>query len=202
MAARILSATEQVASCMRDELERGRWTGTLPGIHRLSSDLGFPRKHVERAMLLLEKEGILIPQGVGRKRLINMLDGSGKRPLNIALLDYDRYGLQEAFIVDLIHRLSNRGHTARLCDKTLMDLGMSVQRIARMVEKTKADAWIVRSAPMSVLNWFVKKQIPVLSVFGNFIHLPIAAIGIDYENPLRAVLRQLMDLGHRRIVLR
>lgn len=201
MAARILSATEQVASSLRDELERGRWTGALPGIHRLSSDLGFPRKHVERAMLLLEKEGILIPQGVGRKRLINMPDGSGKRPLNIALLDYDRYGLQEVFIVDLIHRLSSRGHTARLCEKTLMDVGMSVQRIARLVEKTDADAWIIRSAPAPVLNWFIKRQIPAFSIFGNFIHLPIAAIGIDYFPPTRDALHQLIDMGHRRIVL-
>lgn len=201
MPQRILSAPEQVAACLRDELLRGRWSGALPGIHRLSADLGFPRKHVERALLLLEKEGLLIPQGAGRKRLIRLPDGPAKRPLNVAVLDYDRYGLQEAFMVELIHRLNHRGHTARLCDKTLMELGFNAARIARLVEQTAADAWIVRSAPAPVLQWFLKKQIPVFSIFGNFIHLPVAGIGVDYLAPMKQILHQLMDLGHRRIVL-
>jgi hypothetical protein len=57
MQSRILSASEQVAGRLRDELFRGRWSGLLPGIHRLSAELGYPRKPVERALLLLESEG-------------------------------------------------------------------------------------------------------------------------------------------------
>jgi len=36
MQTRLLSAVEQVAEHLRDELARGRWSGVLAGIHRLS----------------------------------------------------------------------------------------------------------------------------------------------------------------------
>lgn len=55
---RLLTSAGQVAECLRQELVAGRWRGTLPGIHRLAAELGFPRKPVERALGLLEAEGV------------------------------------------------------------------------------------------------------------------------------------------------
>lgn len=201
MAKRILSASEQVAECLRQELARGRWTHTLPGIHRLATELDLPRKQIERALPLLEKEGLLIPQGPGRKRLIAALDLPGKRPLRVAVIDFDPQAKQETLTVTLLHRLSEQGHTAILCDKTLEELGMDPARIGKLVHRTRADAWILRAAHRPVLEWFLRHKIPVFSVYGNFINLPVAAVGLRYLPTLQIAIRQLVRLGHRSIAI-
>ena len=63
-----LSASAQVAAFLRSELERGRWTKTMPGQIRLASDLGVARNTVEAALRQLEGEGVLVGRGVRRPR--------------------------------------------------------------------------------------------------------------------------------------
>ena len=48
----VLSAAEQVAAHLRDELQRGEWTETMPGGARLSRELGVGRMTVEAALPL------------------------------------------------------------------------------------------------------------------------------------------------------
>lgn len=199
MLKRILSAPEQVAASLRDEIARGRWIGTLPGIYSLSAELGFPRKPIEQALLLLEKEGLLFPQGVGRRRKIAALEKFSPRSMRVAILDYDPSGIHEN-MTELLNRLSDQGHTAFFSDKTLMELDMNVARIARLVKKTEADIWIVIAGPTEVLDWFDTQKIPVFSIFGNFAKFQMAGIGISYAKPLLDSTRRLIELGHRRIV--
>lgn len=65
-----LNTAEQIANHLREELMRGRWTGMMPGQFRLAKELGASRNAVEAALRLLEHEGVLVSQGLGRKRLI------------------------------------------------------------------------------------------------------------------------------------
>ncbi|OYV00601.1 MAG: hypothetical protein CFE26_23795, partial [Verrucomicrobiales bacterium VVV1] len=58
---RRLSTASQLALHLRAELERGRWTGRMPGVIRLASELGIARNSVEAALHELEREGLLIP---------------------------------------------------------------------------------------------------------------------------------------------
>ncbi len=199
MQKRILSAPEQVAECLRAELARGRWAGSLPGIHTLSAEMGFPRKPVEQALLLLEKEGLLMPQGVGKRRRIAPLEKMSPRPMRVAILDYDAAGIKES-MNDLVNCLSDQGHTAFFADKSLVDLDMNVQRLARLVKNTEAEIWVVVSAPSEILAWFLAQGIPTFSLFGNFAMVPMAGIGINYVPPLLTATRTLLGLGHRRIV--
>ena len=71
---RFLSISEQVAMHLREELLRGRWVGLMPGKHELAQELGLNNKTVEAALVLLEREGLLVGQGPRRRRRI---DSSG-----------------------------------------------------------------------------------------------------------------------------
>jgi DNA-binding GntR family transcriptional regulator len=62
--------TEQVASYLREELLRGRWSGEIAGQKKLAKLLGVSGQTVELALGLLEKDGILVGQGTGRRRRI------------------------------------------------------------------------------------------------------------------------------------
>ena len=58
---------EQVATHLRREVLRGVWSGEMPGANRLALELGIDDKTVEVALRQLEKEGLLVGQGRGRR---------------------------------------------------------------------------------------------------------------------------------------
>mgnify|MGYP000217237038 CR=1 FL=1 len=83
-----LSITEQVAAHLRAELVRGRRSGTMPGLNSLAPELEVSTKTVEAALRLLEKEGLLVAQGAGRRRKIILPEELSKPPgLRVALLE-------------------------------------------------------------------------------------------------------------------
>ena len=86
---RLLSAAQQVALHLRQELERGRWVGSLPGVESLAAELGVNHKTVAAALRQLEREGQLAGSGAGRRRRIITLKGRAARPMRIALLEYE-----------------------------------------------------------------------------------------------------------------
>jgi DNA-binding LacI/PurR family transcriptional regulator len=104
-------------------------------------------------------------------------------------------------MVDLRHELVEAGHVAFHSEKSLHDLRMDANRVARMVAKTMADAWVVVGGSGAVLEWFLGQEIPVFALFGRRRDLPIAGAGPDKANAYREVVRHLVGLGHRRIVL-
>ncbi len=75
----ILTPSEQVATHLRGELFRGRWSGTIPGVPALAAELGVDRKTAALALAHLEDEGhpqlqVLTPPGAapagaGEKRI-------------------------------------------------------------------------------------------------------------------------------------
>lgn len=202
MALVLLSHAEQVAAYLRGELARGRWGEVLPGIQRLSSDLGVNHNTMEAALHLLEAEGLLVPQGHGRPRkvMVNKLRPD-KRSLRVCILHYEMEDRSLPYQVELLARLQEAGHVADSAGKTLHDLGMRVDRIARLVQASDADAWVVCAASREVLAWFAESSIPAIALFGRFHGLPIAAVSPRKIPAMVACVRKLVALGHRRIVL-
>jgi DNA-binding LacI/PurR family transcriptional regulator len=103
-------------------------------------------------------------------------------------------------MIDLCHRLEQAGHIPFYTDKTLEELGMDPGRVARLVNKTEADAWIVCAAPRDVLAWFTQYEKPAFALFGRRGSLPIAGVGPDHVKAIRLLIRRLIALGHKRIV--
>lgn len=200
---RVLTAAEQVAERLRAELHRGGWGGRMPGGSRLAAELGVGSDTMEAALRLLELEGLLVPQGAGRRRRIVLPEGKAARPLRVAILDHDppELALAEGYAAELLHLLGKAGHSVFFADKCLLDLGMDVGRVARLVAKTEADAWVVSSASREVLEWFSAQPVPAFALFGRRRGLPIAAVGPDKAPAMMAATRALIKLGHRRIVM-
>lgn len=194
------SATEQLASFLRKEALAGRLTGEMPGIGQLAKALGVSPKTVIGANLELQKDGFLIPQGVGRRSRIVLPDSPSSRALRIALLLYEKSDIQSYYRVDLQHQLLEAGHAPQFTTSTLKGMGMSVKRIARLVERTEADAWIVFSASREVLEWFSDQPTPALALAGRRRGVAIASAGPDKPPAVRDAVRLLLELGHRRLV--
>lgn len=82
-----MSVIGQVATHLLEELFRGTWTTWLPGVHALAAALGSNHKTVETALRQLEREGLLVPQGPGRRRRSAVPDDQAAHPLRVAILD-------------------------------------------------------------------------------------------------------------------
>jgi DNA-binding LacI/PurR family transcriptional regulator len=199
---RLLSFAEQVAVHLRSEILAGTWRQVMPGVHRLGADLGVHRQTVEAALRLLEKERLLVPQGAGRRRLIRLpRDVKARRGWRVAILLTEATDVQWHFIVELRHELANAGHNVSIASQTLSKLGMDVARIARLVQRTEADAWVVFAGSREVLEWFGAQRIPAFALFGRQHGLPIAGAWLDRGPAMHAATRTLVELGHRRIVM-
>ena len=198
---RIFSAVEQVARHLREELIRGQWSGLLPGVDRLAVELGVSRKTVEAALRQLEGEGILVRQGQGRKRSIVQQGGQARPGLRVAVLLSEAADRHLDYLVEFMHELEEKGHTASYAPGSMVELGMDLKRIARLVGGTEADAWVVGAGSGEILEWFCGQATPAFALFGRRSGLPMAGVGPDKRPAMAAAARALMRLGHRRIVL-
>jgi hypothetical protein len=201
MSFRLRTYAEQVAGHLRSEILAGRWAGELPGEDRLGAELGVNHTTVGTAIRLLEKEGLLFNRGAGRPRGIRMPKNAAAPSLRIGILLYEGIDRKLDYMVDLQHRLIEAGHIPALSAKALVDLKMDMKRIAGLIGKTKADAWVVQSGSKEVLEWFSLRDIPAFAFAGRRRGVRIAGSGPDKLPAARTAVRRLFELGHRRIVM-
>ena len=195
------SAAEQVAQHLREELLQRRWSGTMPGVHWLAAELGVNRKTADAALRQLEQAGLLVPQGAGRRRLIVLPEGQRTPSLRVAILVGEPADRRQAHMVELQHELVDAGHTVFFAEPFMVELGMEARRIARMVKRTEADAWVVEAGSYEVLEWFAAQATPAFALFGRMRRLAIPGAGPDRQSANVTLTRELIRLGHRRIVM-
>jgi DNA-binding LacI/PurR family transcriptional regulator len=198
---RILTASEQAAKHLRNELTQGTWKGLMPGSNRLAKELGVGGNTLEVALKQLENENFLISQGPSRRRKIKLTKTQTTTTLRIAFFHYDHPSQSVGYIIDLQHELQAAGHTIISMPKTMLDLKMDIQRISRMAAEIKVDAWILTAASRDTLTWFANQKTPTFALFGRRRGLPLAGTGPDKVPAYLSAVRQLNQMGHRRIVL-
>lgn len=197
-----LTLSDQVTEHLRNEILRGRWSGTLPGKHQLAAEFGVNNKTVEGALRQLEKTGLLLPQGAGRKRLINPRHRSSSRALRIALLMNDHeIDEKTRLVMEIKHALDTAGHTIITLPKSLATLRFDPQLVAGLVNDTEADAWLILAGSRGVLEWFASQPVPAFAVFGNRSGVRIPSVSPNKPPVIAEATRHLIALGHRRIVL-
>ena len=199
---RPLSTVEQLAGYLREEIHRGSLGTSMPGINQLAGTLGVSPKTVIAAVKQLERDGFLQRQGPRRRSRIVLPTGwMAERRLRVAILDYEPLALTEGYIFELQHLLDKAGHTSFFAGKSLQELGMDVRRVARLVARTEADAWIVCAGSREVLEWFAAQPLPTFALFGRRRSVPLASTGPDLLPASLAAIRRLLELGHQSIVM-
>lgn len=198
---RFLSKIEQLAAHLRAQLADGRWEGSMPGRMELAAELRLNARTVEEALRLLERQGVLVPQGAGRRRLIALEENQVRTSLKIRILLLERIDQGLPYHIDLLHSLRERGHNAAFAEKSLYDLGMNVKRVAAYVKADGADAWIVCAGSREILEWFAAQTTPTFAKFGRLAGLPLPGIKVDKIPAIKTAVRRLHEYGHRRIVM-
>ena len=102
---RLKSKVEQVADYLRENMASGRWGVTMPGRNALAKEIGINGKTVEEALRQLEREKLLIPQGIGKRRKISISKAHRSPSLRVAVLNYEPESRGDNYIIDLVHQL-------------------------------------------------------------------------------------------------
>lgn len=197
------SVAEQAASYLREELSRHRWKGLIPGRDKLARELGVHGSTVERALQQLEKEGLLETGGPGKARRIVESSQAPSRSasVSVCVLLYDPGDQVDDYILKLQYQLSGTGHRLSFAPRSMSELKFDPDRIAAMVKKQSADAWIVYSGSKAILERFIELPCPTFALFGRMSDLTIAGSGTDILAALRETVQLLHARGHRRIVM-
>ena len=199
---RITTAAEQVATHLRDQLARKVWVDIMPGSEKLARQLGVGRMTVDAALGILEKEGWLVTQGERRRRKIVVLDEDHHVPsLRVAILLYEPSDASMDLVMNMKLALQKEEHTAFYLPRTLVDIKMDVRKLASMVNKEKADAWIVLGGTEEILRWFTKRKMTVFAFFGRFDKLEVAGVRPNSKYAITKVVKNLVSLGHKKIIL-
>ncbi|MCU0795629.1 MAG: substrate-binding domain-containing protein [Akkermansiaceae bacterium] len=198
---RFSTLAEQVAQVLRDGLREGRWQGRIPGRMPLAAELGVNHKTVSSAFRILEAEGIVVSRGAGKPRLLSGSLDSQPKPLRVSILLYEPEDQWRHLFVDLRHQLTEAGHVATFATKSLCELGMDASRVARFVERTEADAWIVTAGSRNILLWFSQGPKPAFALFGRCGRIPMASAVPKKTLAFEVLIDRLVKLGHRRIVM-
>ncbi len=195
------SLAEQVTEHLRSAVHAGRWQGHLPGRERLAGELGVNAKTVEAALRQLERDGMLMNPGKGRRRQIVAGGNRSAAPLRIALLLSEKDDARIDFIVDIRQHLLLAGHDAFHAGQTLVDLAMCPDRIEGLVSRTVADAWIVVAGSRGVLERLAAGPVPAFALFGPMTGIRIAGAGPRKAPAIVQATRTLLGSGHRRLVM-
>ncbi|MGA0899077.1 MAG: substrate-binding domain-containing protein [Luteolibacter sp.] len=198
---RPLSTREQLANYLREEILNGRLCGEMPGIKQLVQTLGVNSVTMTHAYQQLEREGLIIARGNRRKRLIAKLSTSMPKSMRVGLLYYDRHNRHRADALELRQALTDSGHTPVTAPKSMQELGLDSHRITRHVDCLAVDAWLVYAGSSEVLHWFADNGTPAFAIYGSLIGVNIAGMAIRRSHLMEALIKKLVDLGHRRIVL-
>lgn len=128
-------------------------------------------------------------------------DASSGRKIRVRIFLYEKIDRGRLDMSSLIAELLAAGIDAEFTVKSLKELGMQVNRVARYVKQNPADAWVVCSASREVLEWFAEQSTPSMAMYGSNHGLTLAAAFPMMTPGQTAAVRRLIELGHKRIVM-
>lgn len=195
------STAAQVAAHLRAEILSGRLRDALPGYRLLAEHIGVNHKTMRAALALLEEEGILVPQGSGRRYLIRMEEHHGPVGFRVSILLFEKVDRCVVYHQEILDHLDRAEHSVAFAAKTLADLHFDLNRLRRFVSDHPADAWVVIAGTRDVLEWFADQPLPVFALAGRSAGLPIAGATIRKSPAIATAVKRLVELGHRRIVM-
>lgn len=195
------SAAEQLADFIKQQIVCGVWQNFMPGAPAVARQLGVDHRMVISAFEILETEGLLVSEGVGKSRRILLSEDQSLPALKLQILAYEESDKQLFWSLDLQHRLMSAGHICAFSSVTVVGLGMDLSKLKRHFEMTTADAWIVYAGSEQILSWFALQNKPAFALAGRMKGTGLPGCRPDKATALRVAVRRLIELGHRRIVL-
>lgn len=199
------SLISEVAECLRAAIGSGEFENQLPGVRRLSRDLGVSVPTLLAAIRILAKERrVLVCQG----RPTTILDAGRRRPAGrrakrVIFLGFSAENIQfSPYYREVRDLLLQQGHEVELRHYLRKAWGIRKREFEQLTGANRADCWVLVSAPWSVQRMFAEKGLPCLLESGTSQGVPgLPDFELDYAALYRHMANHLINLGHRRFHL-
>jgi DNA-binding LacI/PurR family transcriptional regulator len=198
---RLKSTAVQLAEFLKEQISRGVYHGLMPGAPALARILEVDHRMVISAFELLEKEGLLVSGGVGKRRRIVVKEDQITPVMKFQILCYEDSDRRLFYLLEMQHKLMDAGHICSVSTISLTGIKMDLAKLKRYVEREKVDAWIIFAGSREILEWFSNHQIPAFAMAGRMNGIRIAGCRPNKIPVLKDLVARLIQLGHRRIVL-
>ena len=200
-----MSAAEQTAGHLRKEIREGRWADRLPGVHALASECEVSPATMRTALRILEGEGWIRNGGTGRARTAVVPDKPEETlALRITILPglplAQEDGAFQKVVMLLQYELEAAGHVCRIAPVSQEELSHDVKRVTRFMSRNPSDAWVVIGARSEVVAWMAETEQPVICLGGGVSGKRIASTAMFQLDGFNQAVRQLVSLGHQRIL--
>lgn len=197
----------QIATQLRNDIQRGVWRQWLPSERALSKMLQASRNSVRAALIQLKTEGVIIPvRGFGNKvcskarrapartetKMIGVIvpEPMGSLRPSIAL-----------WIDELKDLLAETGHRLRVHEGRQYYINIPHRSLERLLGQNPSDAWVLVLSSHAMQKWFEDRGVPCVVAGSLFSGVDLPFFDLDHRAICRHAAGVLLRLGHRRIGL-
>ena len=199
----------RVSDQLSVEISSGDRRGQLPGIRVLMKDFKVSKQTMMQALNRLEEHGYLAPSEPGRARKILPVKGletimSANRPLRVIQIynrPKDELSRTDMSIMTVLKKKVRQ--SGRIFESVYYpDISNpgGVHNLSELLKNNPADLYLVTRVHEKCAAWLAQSSYPVVYLSGDLLPECLPRVTYHLEEMLTPVIKELVKLGHRRIV--
>ncbi|HRQ88690.1 MAG TPA: substrate-binding domain-containing protein [Bacteroidia bacterium] len=202
---RRIPLASQCVEVLREGLERGRWSGFLPGERLLAAELGVGRGTLRLALAELEGQGWL--EGGGRqRRCIRIVPEPVQKEEPVPVIGVlspiplaKQSSLLASMVDTLRERIGRTGGVLQFHCRARCFSERPDRALAELTVSHPATCWLVLGSREPMQRWFCERRIPCLVVGSGSPSIRVPSVDIDHRATCRHAVAMLRRKGHRHI---
>lgn len=203
------SLPAQVEDLLRQQIAAKAWSKWLPTERELCETMAVSRRTLRVALEQLKNEGVLESvAGLGTRITADVVQKRKrvrKMTRKVGLLMPEPIDTQRPYLTVWLEKLQTllmeAGYLLHVhTGKHFFDTGGN-RALARLVEQSDCDCWILAFSNEIVQRWFADNEVPTLVSGSTYPGVKLPCVGSDLFALCRHAVGTLLGLGHRRICL-
>lgn len=195
----------EVAAALRQEIDRGRWSGVLPGERRLTQILQVSRTSLRPALEQLEKEGMLRNAHGKRREIVSTPQRRSPAGAGVVVLlspfPLERIEPSVLLQIELLRELLERpGLSFHIETRPSCYTKRPDGALRTLAADFPAAAHILWRSTRAMQAWFLKQKTPHV-ILGSSHFSQAASVDLDHQATGRHAATTFFRLGHRRLAI-
>jgi len=197
----------QVAQALRSLIASGEWEGRLPGYRTLEKRLKVHRETIEKALVLLEAEGLVSSTVPGKRREILVSVASKATPECRRLLMVGPRPIHECsptlrtVLLEVLQRAEKLEWNTVAHHVDFAFPRRSVGTLKRLIADVGATRVLLISPSPAVEKWADDTEVPCFRIGGSSAVYRSPGISVSFSSIVCAAAGRLWSLGHRRLII-
>ncbi|MEM1085169.1 MAG: substrate-binding domain-containing protein [Verrucomicrobiota bacterium] len=207
-----LTLVDQVAQCIRQEVESGTWDDRVPPESELCKDYGVSRGTLRRALASLFADDVLIQGGRGERHRVNRSSKKKKGPEREKLAPFIRIlspqprfvlGGQTQLIFQTVSELLGRSgyHLEFDYHPGLWKLKHPSATLGKIVDRPDTSGWLLYRPTKVIQHWFAKSPIPAVALGAVYPGVLLPHAGFDFPAACRHAVGLMAARKRRRLTI-